>query len=456
MIIIKYILRNHLAPFLFSIFTLISVFLLQFLMKFADRLVGKGLSMWIIFQLITYNMAWMVVLVVPMAVLVATLMAFGSMSQNNEVAILKASGVSLYKMMIPPLISSIFIALLLIYFNNNIYPDANHKARVLMEDISRKRPTLSIVPGVFSQEIPNYSILVREIEQSENLLKNVTIYDYSSPPQVNVVTAEFGKIYFSGDQKKMIMDLTNGEIHETDNTKSSEYRKLRFTRHKIAMPADQFTFEQSSPGGPRGDRELGAADIVKIVDSLSVFGNQYYTDFENRIATIVKGSEFKNRSLNETTVHKQYIFVRAKQRIEADRNSMLSTISRINYNKQEVNRYWVEIHKKYALPLACIVFVLIGAPLGTMTRKGGFGMAAGISLVFFLIYWTFLISGEKLADRGIISPFIGMWSANIVLSLLGILLMIKSAKEKVTLNFELFTKYIPKSWKAPEETNENS
>lgn len=456
MIIIKYILRNHLAPFLFSIFTLISVFLLQFLMKFADRLVGKGLSMWIIFQLITYNMAWMVVLVVPMAVLVATLMAFGSMSQNNEVAILKASGVSLYKMMIPPLISSIFIALLLIYFNNNIYPDANHKARVLMEDISRKRPTLSIVPGVFSQEIPNYSILVREIEQSENLLKNVTIYDYSSPPQVNVVTAEFGKIYFSGDQKKMIMDLTNGEIHETDNTKSSEYRKLRFTRHKIAMPADQFTFEQSSPGGPRGDRELGAADIVKIVDSLSVFGNQYYTDFENRIATIVKGSEFKNRSLNETTAHKQYIFVRAKQRIEADRNSMLSTISRINYNKQEVNRYWVEIHKKYALPLACIVFVLIGAPLGTMTRKGGFGMAAGISLVFFLIYWTFLISGEKLADRGIISPFIGMWSANIVLSLLGILLMIKSAKEKVTLNFELFTKYIPKSWKAPEETNENS
>jgi len=401
-------------------------------------------------------MAWMVVLVVPMAVLVATLMAFGSMSQNNEVAILKASGVSLYKMMIPPLISSIFIALLLIYFNNNIYPDANHKARVLMEDISRKRPTLSIVPGVFSQEIPNYSILVREIEQSENLLKNVTIYDYSSPPQVNVVTAEFGKIYFSGDQKKMIMDLTNGEIHETDNTKSSEYRKLRFTRHKIAMPADQFTFEQSSPGGPRGDRELGAADIVKIVDSLSVFGNQYYTDFENRIATIVKGSEFKNRSLNETTAHKQYIFVRAKQRIEADRNSMLSTISRINYNKQEVNRYWVEIHKKYALPLACIVFVLIGAPLGTMTRKGGFGMAAGISLVFFLIYWTFLISGEKLADRGIISPFIGMWSANIVLSLLGILLMIKSAKEKVTLNFELFTKYIPKSWKAPEETNENS
>ncbi len=456
MIIIKYILSNHLAPFLFSIFTLISVFLLQFLMKFADRLVGKGLSLLVILQLIIYNLAWMVVLVVPMAVLVATLMAFGSMSQNNEVAILKASGVSLYKMMIPPLVASVIVAAFLVHFNNNIYPDANHKARILMEDISRKRPTLSIVPGVFSQEIPNYSILVRDIDQSNNLLKNLTIYDYSSPPQINVVTAETGKIYFSKDQKKMIMDLTNGEIHETDNTKSSEYRKLRFSRHKIAMPADQFTFEQSSPGGPRGDRELGAYEILKLVDSLNVFRERYYSDFTNRITAIVKGSEHKTRSLNETTAFKQYVFIRTKQRIEADRNSILSIISRVNYNKQEINRYWVEIHKKYALPFACIVFVLIGAPLGTMTRKGGFGMAAGISLVFFLIYWTFLISGEKLADRGMISPFIGMWSANIVLSALGILLMIKSAKEKVTLNFEFITKYIPQSWKAPEETNEDS
>lgn len=252
------------------------------------------------------------------------------------------------------------------------------------------------------------------------------------------------------------MDLTNGEIHETDNTKSSEYRKLRFSRHKIAMPADQFTFEQSSPGGPRGDRELGAYEILKLVDSLNVFRERYYSDFTNRITAIVKGSEHKTRSLNETTAFKQYVFIRTKQRIEADRNSILSIISRVNYNKQEINRYWVEIHKKYALPFACIVFVLIGAPLGTMTRKGGFGMAAGISLVFFLIYWTFLISGEKLADRGMISPFIGMWSANIVLSALGILLMIKSAKEKVTLNFEFITKYIPQSWKAPEETNEDS
>jgi len=175
MIIIRYILRNHLVPFLFSTFTLIAVFLLQYLVKMADSIVGKGLSTWVILQLITYSLAWMIVLIVPMSVLVATLMAFGAMSQNNEVSILKATGVSLYRMMLPPLIGSAFIALLLIYFNNNIYPNANHAARLLLEDISRKRPTLSLVPGVFSQEVPEYSILAREIDQNKNQFAGVQI-----------------------------------------------------------------------------------------------------------------------------------------------------------------------------------------------------------------------------------------------------------------------------------------
>jgi lipopolysaccharide export system permease protein len=227
---------------LFASFTLIAVFLLQYLVKMADSIVGKGLSWWVIIELITYSLAWMIVLVIPMAVLVATLMAFGGMSQNNEIAILKSAGVSLYRMMIPPLIGSAFIAVLLVYFNNNIYPNANHSARLLLEDISRKRPTLSLVPGVFSQEVPEYSILAREIDQNNNQLKNITIYDYSNSPKLNIVTAQDGKIYFSGTQKKLIMDLNKGEIHETNINDETEYRRLRFTRHKIALPADLIYF----------------------------------------------------------------------------------------------------------------------------------------------------------------------------------------------------------------------
>lgn len=425
-------------------------------MKFADRLVGKGLSTWVIIKLIAYNLAWMVVLVIPMSVLVAVLMAFGNMSQNNEITILKATGISLYKMMLPPFISSIVIAILLVYFNNHIYPDANHAARILMEDISRQKPTLSLVPGVFSQDVPNYSILARKVDTQKNELEELTIYDYSNLPKVNIVTASKGKIYLSRNQKKLIMDLINGEIHEADNSNPLEYRRLRFQHHKIAMPADQFTFEQSTPGGPRGDRELGAQDMLKIVDSLEVIFDKTQQNLNKKISQLAGNNLITTKSFLEDNLFSKYLYVRVNQRIKADESSILNVLYSIDYYKKEINRYWVEIHKKYSIPFACLVFVLIGAPLGTMTRKGGFGMAAGISLVFFLIYWAFLIGGEKLADRGLLSPFWGMWSANILLGILGIILTVKSAREKITLDFSFLTKYIPKSWLKPEEEYENN
>ncbi len=424
------------------------------MVKMADRLVGKGLSAWVIIQLVTYSLAWMVVLVVPMSVLIATLMAFGSMSQNNEISILKATGVSLYRMMIPPLVASVFIALFLVHFNNNIYPDANHALRILLEDISRKKPTLSLVPGVFSQEIPNYSILVRDIDQNTNQLKDITIYDYSRQPKVDIVTASTGKIYFSQNQKKLILDLNNGEIHETDNTQKNSYEKLQFKRHKIAMPADQFTFEQSGPGGQRGDRELGAPQLKALADSIAKIQSTYISDYDKRIKSLISN---KNLSpLSENNSPGKFVYIRAQQKIRADENTMNDILFRLDFNDKEYDRYWVEIHKKYSLPFACIIFVLIGAPLGTMMRKGGFGMAAGMSLIFFLVYWAFLIGGEKLADRGLLSPLMGIWSANIFLGLLGILLMIKSAREKITINFDFFNKFIPKSWRSQTENDENS
>lgn len=422
-------------------------------MKVADKLVGKGLGAWVITKLIGLSLGYILVLVIPMAVLIATLMAFGNMSQNNEVTIFKATGISLYRMIIPPLAASILVALGLVYFNNNIYPDANHELRILQEDIARKKPTLSLVPGVFSQEVASYAILVREINQETNELKQITIYDYSNPPKVNIVTAEEGKIYFTPTQKKLMMDLKNGEIHESDNNQQDVYRKLRFTRHKIAMPAEQFTFEQSSPGGPRGDREIGAPEMMVIVDSLKKIQNNYLEEYKNKINASLR---LQQNSVTQSEDGNKYVYVKVEQQLRANQAAMMDVLSRLEYNRKEINRYTVEIHKKYSLPFACIVFVLIGAPLGTMTRKGGIGMASGISLFFFVIYWAFLIAGEKLADRDLTSPFIGIWSANFVLGLLGIYLLIKTAKERITLSFDFLTKFIPQSWKQQEEKNENS
>ncbi len=458
MILDRYILRNHLIPFSFSVVTLTGIFVLQFMMKFADRLVGKGLSIWVIIQLVMYNLAWMVVLVIPMATLVATLMAFGNMSQNNEITILKSSGISLYRMMAAPLLASVVVGYFLLLFNNDVLPDANHQAKILMEDISRQKPTLSLVPGVFSQEVTNYAILARGINKETNELKDVTLYDYSDPGKINVITAEKGKIFFSTDQTKLIMDLWNGEIHESDNTQPNLYRKLIFSKHRIAMNADQFSFHQSAPGQPRGDRELSTDAMLTIIDSLQIVKAGYSKSLAN---------ETNKYFFNDTTYHFAYpdeaktksslIYSQTIDRLKTIKNLINAQAQRVEFMQDQVNSYWVEVYKKYALPFACIIFVLIGAPLGIMVKKGGFGVAASISLFFFLVYWACLIGGEKLGNRNMLSPFLGMWAANIIIGIAGIILTFKTVRETVTLNFSFIKKIIPKQWRTEEEViDENS
>lgn len=447
MILFRYITKNLLLPFIFALFTLMSVFLLQFLMKIADKLIGKGLSFLVISKLIIYSLSWMFVLAVPMAVLVATLMAFGSMAQNNEIAIMKAAGISLYKMLIPPIFGSVLIAILLVQFNNHIYPESNHALRVLTQDISNQKPTLALVPGVFSSEMPRYSILAREIDPKTNKMKNLTIYDHSNSQDLNVVTAKRGEIFFSADRRKLILDLFEGEIHTSKITDFAPYRKLNFDNHKIAMDADQFSLRESALGGRRGDRELGAPAILVLVDSVKNLYDLDIKRYNNRVNDDFINDTTKFKGLEQSKKTYKITLYRVEDEIRAAKNSITPILKRIENYKKRMNKYWVEIHKKYSIPFACIVFVLIGAPLGTMTRKGGFGVAAGISLGFFLVYWAFLIGGEKLSDRDLLSPFWGMWSANILFGILGIILVRKSAKERVELNLDFLKKIIPKSWR---------
>lgn len=438
MMIHRYILRNHIAPFLFSLFVLISVFLLQFFMRFADQIIGKGLDFLIIVQVVIYNLAWMVVLVVPMSVLIATLMAFGNLAQRNEIAVMKSAGISLYRMMAFPLLAAVLVTFGLIEFNNQVYPDANHQARILMGDITRKKPTLSLLPNIFSQDIPNYAILTRGVDPISGELSMVTIYDYSNPGVLNVLSAQRGRIFFTQDQRKLVMDLHEGEIHSADPRNDNQYRKLLFKEHRIAVDAEGFSFEKSKDS-QRGDRELSASGLLRLADSLDNIKAgkmKGYRPFIERIfMTGTPVPLFTSGGAN--------LYMSARGGLEYAESSIDAFLANLNSSKAEYNNYWVEIHKKYSIPVACIIFILVGAPLGTMTRKGGFGVACGISLLFFLVYWAFLIGGEKLADRDLISPFWGMWSANILLGALGSYLTFRSAKEDISINFAFLEKLVP-------------
>ncbi len=424
------------------------IFLLQFLMKFADRLIGKGLPTIIIVKLVVYNLAWMLVLVFPMAVLIATLMAFGTMSQNNEIAIMKSSGMSLLRMLTPPLLAGIVLAFFLVWFNNNIYPNANHAARMIMYDISRKKPTVSLVEGVISNEIPGYSILAEKIDPTTNEMRNLKIFNRKNYNKSILITAKKGRIYFTKDKTKMILDLFNGEIHESSLKQPKIYRRIDFRRHKIALPSDQFTFRQTSDL-QRGDRELGAAAMVAIVDSLTLKKKLQINSLNKKVKSTFSALLFSKQKRNHITKKgiksdTRRIFSSVTDKLNVARSRLRSDLVRIEHTRRSINKYKVEIYKKYAIPFACIVFVLIGVPLGTMLRKGGFGMASGVSLLFFLIYWAFLIGGEKLADRDLLSPFWGIWSANIVLGILGLYLTKITSKERIEIDFSSFKKLIKK------------
>ncbi|MBN1448601.1 MAG: LptF/LptG family permease, partial [Bacteroidetes bacterium] len=511
MIVSRHILRAHIGPFLFSNAIIIFLFLLQFLMKRAGDLVGKGLSPWIILELISLNLAWMLVLSVPMSVLVATLMAFGKLSADNEVTIMRASGMSLYRMTTPVFLAAIGVTVALIWFNNFVLPEANVRLQTLMTDIVRIKPTLSLQAGVFTaeQDLPNYRILVRRTFEKSNDLEGVTIYDLSDPDNSIVVTAKRGTVNFSPDYADVIMDLRDGEIHQLDSRTYTRYRKLRFMRHRVAMPASGFGFQRSDASTTRrDDRTMSAQMMQAIVDSIDTLRTGKIGRFEERMVSHLRayvqgtpkyyaaapsrstveelqrsfqrapgeeamegirtpraapGSQRRppgvggaagrsdpvdpgeiGTAVDSTQPRKRVDSLGAAYRALTDIRQLqaqaLAEISGIEFDQKQMDRYLVEIYKKYSIPVACLVFVLIGAPLGMMARRGGFGMGAGLSLGFFLFYWACLIGGEKLADRGALSPFWGMWAANIILGIIGVLLTIRTARESRVIDWSVFTR----------------
>ena len=428
-----YILRAHLAPFLFSFITLMFVFLLQFLMKAVDQLVGKGLGFWIIGELIVLSLAWMVVLAVPASVLVATLMGFGKLSSQNEITALRAGGMSLPRMMVTVVAAATVLGALTVQFNNRVLPEANHRFKLLMMDIRRIKPTLSLSAGLFNQDLAGYSILARRTSEGSNDLEGLTIYDYTDPSTAVVITADLGRVSFTSDYRKLIMDLSEGEIHRFRSASPAEYRKLAFRRHRIVMDAEGFDFERSAVNAfSRSDRELSAGEMRRLVDSLRAEASALLgpapADRPSPPARVPGFSRIPAGPVSDSALDARAAAL-AAQRVRAqiaDAGNRRQTAGAIG---KQVNAYLVEIHKKYSIPAACIVFVFIGVPLGVMVRRGTFGVAATLSLGFFLAYWASLIGGEKLGDRGLVAPWFAMWSANILLGIAGLLLTIRLTRE---------------------------
>ncbi|MGQ9819226.1 MAG: LptF/LptG family permease [Candidatus Kapaibacteriales bacterium] len=424
----RYILRFHLAPFLFGAFLVVFLFLFQLLMRELDKLVGKGLSFWVIAHLIVLNLSWMVVLAVPIGILFSTLMTFGNLSSTFEITAMKSGGYSFLRLLLPVGITSLLAFALLFWFNDYVLPESNHKAKVLMIDINQKKPTFSLESGQFSSQIENYTILARKVDSLSNGLRGITIYDQSSMPQFNSISADSGYIIYIPKLNKMRFWLFQGEILQMLAFEPQNLKIIRFDTLELLFEARGFNLERSNEAMiARSDREMRIRDMKEIVlESRKMIENSeklIMSHLTRPVHLIPKDSTLFDSSLVQ-------MLKRDATYLE---NQISSEIFKINDYDTRARQFEVEIHKKYAIPFACIVFALIGCPLGMITKRGNFGISAGISLAFYIFYWACLIGGEKLADRGYISPFISMWFGNFVILLLSIILIFKVNNESFSL-----------------------
>ena len=441
----KYILKEHLTPFFGALGVLLFILLANFVIKSIDKFLGKGLGIGILLEYLFLNLAWILALAVPMAVLVATLMAFGRLASDNEIVALRSAGVNTWRLMRPALGFSIVIALIMIYFNNEILPHMNHKARSLSADISRKRPDLDFDAGYFIESIPNYTIFINERKGDD--FYGVEIFNDIDNNIQRTILANHGTVESIDDG--IIMHLDNGEIHE-NMEKNNEYTKIDFVKYDVVVPIDNLILNRKNLR-TRGDREMTYKMISEKVSSLKEKLQKTKNKMDKRLNSEGNLNILKIHSKNLIELQLKNYYNEVTDSLKKFNNKTLlksfdrkfKNLSRgvandlrlITSYENSINRYMVELHKKFSIPFACIIFVLVGAPLGIMTRKGNFAISASISLAFFIIYWTFLISGEELADRGIISPFISMWMANAIIGTFGIYLTYLNSKNIKKIKF---------------------
>ncbi len=422
----KYLVKEHIGPFSFALLVINSIFILNLLFRELGKFMSKGLSLGTILEFIFLNLAWMIALSVPCAVLTATIMAFGRLSAENEITAIKAGGISLYQILPATLLVSLGVAGALIWFNNEVLPDFNHRTKLLMLDIARKKPLLNLEAGVIYTDIPNYNILgptIKEIN-STTYIENITIDDQTTSNIIKTIIAKVGEITFSEETGLVEITLLDGELQEIDINNPESFKKVEFTKHVIKIPMTEMLLMRSQ-SEYRGDREKSSAALMEGV-------------YKNR-QRILERRQRLNETVNQQL--SKYIYSNSKEEKTLDlliqdhqrlNRKIKTDLNLINSYKKSIDRDLVEVHKKYSIPAVCVVFVLVGSPLGILARKRGWAAAAGLSLGFFLLYWAFLIGGESLADRQKISPFLGMWSPNILVGGLGIFLVLRTVRDSAT------------------------
>jgi lipopolysaccharide export system permease protein len=446
----RYILKSHIPPYLFSLIIITFIFIMDFIIRYLDMFIDKGVDFFVVLEFFVLSLGHMFALIIPMSVMPATLMAFGQFASENEITAMKATGISLYRMITPVVGASLILGAGLIYYQNDILPESNHRLMSLMLDIGKMKPTLEIKENIFSTAVDGYTILVREKDDKTGRIEDIQIFRSKKGTIPVTIIAERGKMSFIESENVLRFELEDGEIHEMpDASDISTYRKTLFSNFTINMKDTERGLERSQRSY-RSDREMSSgmmrARIAELDGEIAGYSRDMNISAKKEIIGVLSTVMAFDALEGEDRGRQQVPMSRAEKRAQKSaRNpaeqqmyALETILRRITGLESQISRYEVEIHKKYSIPFSCIIFVLLGAPLAIRSGKRGMTMSIAFSILFFLIYYVFLITGEKLADRRLLDPWLAMWLPNIILFSAAALLLWSTVREAQTINWERF------------------
>ncbi|MFA6472478.1 MAG: LptF/LptG family permease [Candidatus Latescibacterota bacterium] len=394
----KNVIKEHIAPFFFAFFVIMFILILKLMLDIVTALISKGVEILVLTKIFAYSLAYMVALVVPMSVLVATVMAFGRMGAASEIIAMKSAGISMYRIIAPILIIASFMAFGMVWFNNNILPEANYRASNLSAAVFFKKPFLTFNnrEKQFINDIPSVVIRVESIDYKTEELKGISLFRSNKGVYQDLIVADSGRFVTRPDSTGLTLLLKNGELHHSDSRNPDRYVRIDFTEFD-----QNFSMDSRLDADYRNSRN----DRTKLSSMMKKDVEKYQND--------------------NIALHKE---LQRKMRGEPVQEEKARILQNININNKQIASYKVEIHKRNSIPFAAIIFVLIGSSLGILVKRSGASIGIGLSIGFFAVYYMFLNGGESVGDRMLIAPWLCMWAPNIVMGILGIFLFRYAAR----------------------------
>lgn len=438
-ILTRYLLRAHVGPFLFAFFALTGVITINTLARRLADLAGKGLPLDVVMKFFVLSLPATVALTFPMAVLVSVLYTFSQLTANNEVTALKASGIDMKRLLVPLLVVATLITGGMVWFNDQVLPEANHRWSQLMIDIGRKSPLFIVkeqmINRIGTSDGRSFYLRAARTDPATSRLWDVVIYDVSQPRVTRTVYADSGIMAFNDKRTDLLLTLFDGQLREVNLDQPQMFQRVAFKREMRRIPgvANQLQMDEST-SSYRSDREMTIAMMRAQIDTLhgnlaTARGDAYRT--VSKDLARVLGRPARVDSVGGAPVGVPPV-AEAVQGTRYVSDNLVSSRSRVDELNRQVRSFQVEIQKKYSIAVATLVFVLIGAPLAVRFPRGGVGMVIAFSLVIFAVYYVGLIGGETLADDGYVSPYVAMWIVNAFMFVGGVWGVLRMGREMST------------------------